>query len=130
MLRRAVVILVISAAIAAVGAFAFAADLSRFGSALTSISPWAPRGFSAVPAREKAHRAAPGLLAQPDDSALGKFCRFPADGHAPETHGAADSAAISLDSVMVGGRTTIPNSASPAICTGQPVAPLLQSTVR
>ena len=129
MFRRAVVILMVSVAVATAAAFAFASDASRFRTALMSISPWSARGFSTAPGRATAPRAA-SLLTPPGDSASGLFCRFPGDGDASPPHGAAPSPEIGADSVLLEGQTTIPGSGSPAICSGQPVAPLLQSKAR
>ena len=125
MLRRAVFTAGVVFAVSAVGALAFATDLSRVGRALTGGAAWPWRSFTPVPASVEKLKAATGHVRQTNELEKGAYCPFPTPG-AP-THSAIDrppSAATPPDSsggLVLQGESAIPRSDSAGVCTG--VAP-------
>jgi hypothetical protein len=119
MIRRTVLVVAVITGATAAGGWAFGADLSRVTLGLAERAGWSPRGFTPVPHSEG--RTDESLLAAPNDSLAGKYCRFPQNGnvnaHVAPLAGTGDAP---LGVPLVEGRSKAPQTLQPAICTGEP----------
>jgi hypothetical protein len=122
MLRRAVFTAGVVFAVSAVGALAFATDLSRVGRALTGGAAWPWRSFTPVPAPVEKLKAATGPVRQTSDFEKGAYCPFPTQGG--PTHSAGERPSLtatapdSTRGLVLQGESAIPRSDSAAVCTG------------
>ena len=119
MIRRTVLMAALIGAATAAGAWAFAADLSRVRLVLIERARWSGHGYTPVPQPHGVHPNG-SLLAAPNDSVVGKYCRFPDSGSTTEanTIPPATAEGDSLGRSLLEGRSRIPPAVPPAICTG------------
>lgn len=119
MIRRTVLIAALIGAATAAGAWAFAADLSRVRLVLIQRARWSGHGFTPVPQASGVYTNG-SLLTTPNDSVVGKYCRFPETdaATAANTVPAATAEVDSLGRPLLEGRSRIPSAVQPAICTG------------
>jgi len=130
MVRRTVLAIGIVCGASAVGALAFASEISRAGRHLVEHATSLGRGFTPVPAPPSSVHG--GNFSAPNETPKGDFCAFPpAGGSGAGALASADTllgASVSAPGRLVlEGQSTIPDSLPPALCRGDSPAkpPLL-----